>query len=549
MHSCILVDCTLRDGGYYNEWDFDLELIHDYLDAMVALNVDFVEVGFRSLINNGFKGGCAYSSDLFLKGLNIPEELNGKIGVMINGSELFLEEGEANSFEDKNSHLIQVLSKLFAPKESSPVTLVRIACHMNEFEFCLPASVWLKSQGYRVGFNLMQIADRGLSEITELARKARDFPIDVLYFADSMGSLTPKNTREIVQALQLGWHGALGIHTHDNMGQAISNSMQALESGVAWVDSTVTGMGRGAGNAQTEYLYLTLQSCQIKKSNPTKLFELIRKYFKPMQLSYGWGMNPYYFLAGKYAIHPSYVQEMLSDNRYSEEDILAVINHLKVEGGKKFNAHTLESARQFYSGPPSGNWSPADFIQGKEVLIIGTGPGVRKYTTALENFIRIHRPFVIVLNTQKDISAELIDVRAACHPVRLLADCQEHLLLPQPLITPASMLPDDVRFELENKKLFDFGLSICKEQFEFNASTCILPTPLVVGYVLAIATSGKSSGVFLAGFDGYPDGDPRNEETNKVFEQYQSLQDAIELTFITPTKYRVNKASIYSYIN
>ena len=83
-----LLDCTLRDGGYYNNWEFDLDLVNDYLQAMDKLKMDFVEIGFRSLKKNGFKGGFAYSTDEFLNCLKIPKKLNSKIGVMINGSEI-----------------------------------------------------------------------------------------------------------------------------------------------------------------------------------------------------------------------------------------------------------------------------------------------------------------------------------------------------------------------------------------------------------------------------------------------------------------------------
>jgi 4-hydroxy 2-oxovalerate aldolase len=70
-----LIDCTLRDGGYYNDWDFEPELVQDYLLAMDALQIDFVEIGFRSLKNDGFKGGCAFSTDAFLSSLAIPPGL------------------------------------------------------------------------------------------------------------------------------------------------------------------------------------------------------------------------------------------------------------------------------------------------------------------------------------------------------------------------------------------------------------------------------------------------------------------------------------------
>ncbi len=547
--SIYILDCTLRDGGYYNAWDFRPELISDYLNAMEALNVDFVEIGLRSLKNEGFKGGCAFSTDSFLNGLAIPEQLTNKIGVMINGSELVLKQPGLVNVNLHNTHLHTVLSKLFVSKNQSPVSLVRIACHVHEFADCLPAATWLKDQGYRVGFNLMQVADRSLDEITTLAKQANNYPIDVLYFADSMGSLSPLQTSQIVKAFQKGFSGALGIHTHDNMRQAIANTLQGIEDGVTWVDSTVTGMGRGPGNAQTEYLSITIEHLRTQKGNPTKLFELIRKHFKPMQEQYGWGTNPYYYLAGKYGIHPSYIQEMMQDARYNDEDILAVIQHLKVEGGKKFSLNTLESARHFYSGEPRGSWNPAESIQGRDVLIIGTGPGVKAHREAIESYIQTHKPYVIALNTQQNIAQDLIDVRAACHPVRLLADCQEHLKLPQPLITPASMLPEDIQQALKSKELYDYGIAIDPEGFEFHSNYCTLPTSLVVAYALAIATSGQAKRVLLVGFDGYSGDDPRTKEMDSLLRHYKASTQSIEMVSLTPTRYEISTSSIYAQEN
>ena len=544
-----LLDCTLRDGGYYNDWDFSLELIHDYLMSMAALQVDYVEIGFRSLKNEGFKGGCAFSTDSFINSLLVPLELKEKIGVMINGSELILKQSDVEiDNEAQIEYQRQVLVRMFTSKKQSPVTLVRIACHVHELKDCLPATVWLKEHGYLVGLNLMQIADRTVKEITHLAQLASQYPIDTLYFADSMGSLNPEQVSHIIQAFKEGYSGELGIHTHDNMGQAIANSLQAVKEGVTWIDSTVTGMGRGAGNAQTEYLCIALADNRNSKGNYTKLFELVHKYFNPLKTQYGWGENPYYYLAGKYGIHPSYIQEMLTDCSYSEEDILAVIDHLKSEGGKKFSLGTLGSARNFYLGNPRGSWNPADLMKNKHVLIVGTGPSVVNHRLAIEAYIKAHKPFVMALNTQKNLDENLINIRAACHPVKLLADCNEHLKLPQPLVVPSSMLPEEVKQELSKKQLLDFGIAVKFETFEFHENYCILPTSLVMTYALAIATSGQAKRIYLVGFDGYENGDPRNEETDKLFQVYKQSHDALPLISLTPTCYALSKTSIYGLI-
>ena len=527
------LDCTLRDGGYYNAWDFPQPLIQQYLQAMVAAGVDAVELGFRSLKNDGFKGACAYTTDNFLSSLEIPDQLT--IGVMINGSELV-----------NDVALEEVLTQLFpASSTESPVDLVRIACHVHEFEQALEAASWLKEQGFLVGFNLMQVANCDEFDIKSLARLASQYRIDVLYFADSMGSMTPDDTVKIIKWLRSEWVGAMGIHTHDNLGLALSNTLRALDEGVTWIDSTVTGMGRGPGNARTEELAIEVAERRNQALDLVPLMALLRQHFKPMQFSYGWGTNPYYYLAGKYCIHPTYIQEMLNDSRYDEEDVLAVIGHLRQDGGKKFNWSTLDVARHFYHGTPSGNWSPISLLKGQEVLLLGTGPGAIEHGVALEQFIKTNKPFVIALNTQTAIKAELIDMRVACHPVRLLADCGTHAKLPQPLITPYSMLPENVQLALSGKEVFDFGLNVQADTFFFKDTYCTIPTSLVAAYALAIAASGQARRVLMAGFDGYKGEDLRNYEMSNLLKQFQKANGSVEIQCITPSRYDIPCKSIY----
>ena len=531
----LFLDCTLRDGGYYNAWDFNASLIELYLESMSAAGIDTVELGFRSLKSNGFNGACAYTSDEFLETLSIPSSLS--IGVMVNGNELI-------SPEASQRELLQALFPL--PAEKACFSLVRIACHAHEFRDALPAANWLSDRGFTVGFNLMQIADKCESEVVGLAKEATCYPVDVLYFADSMGGMSPEQTAQIVGWIRQAWSGPLGIHTHDNMGLALQNSLRALDEGATWVDSTVTGMGRGPGNARTEELVIEMAERRGVAVNMVPLMRLIREYFKPMQEQYGWGTNSYYYLAGKYAIHPTYIQEMLNDSRYDEEDILAVIEHLRIEGGRKFNLNTLDAARHFYHDGVAGSWDPAEMMKGREVLLLGSGPGVARHRGAVESYIRRKKPLVVALNTQSAIGGGGIDLRVACHPVRLLADCEAHTRLPQPLVTPFSMLPEDVKASLSGKKTLDFGLKVEPEGFKFGRLYCSVPTSLVIAYALAIVTSGKAARVLMAGFDGYGADDPRSQEMQNLLTLYQSNAEAVPLVAVTPSRYTLPAQSIYA---
>ncbi len=530
------LDCTLRDGGYYNSWNFDEAQISSYLKAMAALPVDIIEIGFRLFpyVEKGFMGGCAYSTDEYLETLSLPENCPS-LAIMINGSDII----------KYNDGVESAISNLFKDASKSLVKMVRLACHVNQLEEVLPAINVLKKLGYMTTINLMQIAGLDAEYIEGLSEKCSKYPIDVLYFADSLGSMNAEDVDLTIKALRKHWKKDIGFHGHNNMERALPNTIRAIELGVKWVDSTVLGMGRGPGNTCTEYLAIELKTRFGRKINYTPLLELLADEFYKMKEMYGWGPNPFYFLAGKYGIHPTYIQEMMNNSRYDEQDILAVIEHLRIEGGKHYSLDTMESARKFYSGIPRGTWKPETIFKDKEVLILGSGPGVKNHRKEIIRFIKKRDIIVLALNTQEKVDQTLIDYRIACHPVRLLADCDEHKNLSQPLITPVSMLPLDVRESLEGKDLFDFGIGLEDKKFEYSDTFCIISNSLVFSYALAVINSGKAKSIFMAGFDGYLTDDPRQFEMEKFLTIYNSSK-SIELVSITPTRYSIKIKSVYS---
>lgn len=531
------LDCTLRDGGYYNNWEFNEELVQAYLFAMAEAKVDYVELGLRSKNNNTYKGAWAYTTDTYLSRFDIAPTLG--VGVMVNGVELV---GNGVVMEE-------VLQELF-PNDAthSRVDLVRIACHAHEFKAALHAVPWLKARGFKVGFNLMQIAEYSEQQILDLIAEAAKFDFDALYFADSMGSMLPSDAVNYVQLFATYWKGAIGIHTHDNMGYALQNTLKSIESGVRWIDSTVTGMGRGPGNAKTEELVLALGAFEKNDVNLVPLMQLVERSFIPMQKEYGWGKNAFYFLSGKYGIHPTYIQSMIADQRFNESDILSVIDYLRDKESSKYSASTLEQARNSFQGVAKGNWNAAESISNESILILGSGPKLINYSRELKEFVQKKKPYVISLNAEKKIDDSLIHTRSACNFMRLLADVNKHLKHNQPLITPFSNLSQDLQITLGSKTIFDFGMQVKPGHFEITETSCVVPNNLVISYTLAIAAASKVNTIYLAGFEGYTADDPRRKEMDQVFELFTTQFGHIHIYSITPTKYNIESRSIYAYL-
>ena len=531
-----VLDCTLRDGGYYNNWNFSIHLINKYLKVMSDIKVDYVEIGFRSLERKEFRGPCAYTTDQFLNDLKIPKTL--KLGVMINGAELIKE----NTLK-RNTLLV---SSLFKKAKFSKVKLVRIASHYSELSKVMPVASKIKSLGYKVAINLMQISDRTENEIKQFCDLAKKYNMDAVYFADSTGSLNRYQTLEIVKNFKKNWKADLGIHAHDNMDMAMENAMMALNNGVSWIDSTVLGMGRGPGNVKTENLVFEIEKKFKRKVNYSSLIKLIEDDFIPMKNKYGWGSNVYYYLSGLYGIHPSFIQGMLSAKNFSSDEILAVIDNLKTEGGKKFSNDLINTYKQYFIGKGNGKYEPLKNIKNKDVLILGSGPGVKEHKIALESFIKKYKPFVIALNTQNSINSKLINTRAVCNTLRLLTDHKSFKHLPQKLILPYQRLSNLIKDKFKKVNKLDFGVEVKNNTFRFMKSSAIIPNTLAISYALGIANSGKAKRIYIAGFDGYEAEDPKRREMDELFSLYQSLKKKSELTSITPTKYKIESTSVYA---
>ena len=239
----MILDCTLRDGGYYVNWDFDPETVRKYLVAVATAKIEIVEIGFRFLPAKKFLGAFAYSTDVYLRSINLPNNL--LISVMVNASEII------NCSEGINN----AVNQLFTSKIDSPVDIVRIAVNIGDIKQCKKIADILSNLGYRVFINIMQIDLISHKELAKISSLIKSWDtVEVLYIADSFGNLDPDNVKKIINIIKNGWLGSIGIHAHDNKGLAVQNTVAALNAGALYFDSTIYGMGRGAGNARTEYL-------------------------------------------------------------------------------------------------------------------------------------------------------------------------------------------------------------------------------------------------------------------------------------------------------
>ena len=232
----------------------------------------------------------------------------------------------------------------------------------------------------------MQITEQSENNIIAAVKKIKEAKPNVLYFADSLGAMNAEGVSKYIKAIKTQWDGEIGIHTHNNLGKAVSNSIEAIEKGATWIDSTVTGMGRGPGNSETEYMLIEMSKFSKKKYNLLPITKIINKYFEPLKTKYKWGPNPFYYLAGKHGIHPTYIQEMLTI-KMDEDEILEAIKQLKNKEGNKYDVNLVKSEFQKPIKLNKGNWLPKNKLKNKEILLLSSGPKLHEFKKEIEKFI------------------------------------------------------------------------------------------------------------------------------------------------------------------
>ncbi|OCH11928.1 pyruvate carboxyltransferase [Aliivibrio sp. 1S165] len=530
-----ILDCTLRDGGYYNHWDFSSEVVDAYLTAVAKAKIDYVELGLRNYPNAIYSGPFAYTTEEFLATLHLPE---GPIyGVMV----------DAKTILDSGKSVCDSINDLFIPAAESKIALVRVAAHFAEAEQCNEIICLLKDMGYIVGLNLMQAGGKPAELIASKVQFVSKSEPDVIYFADSLGNMNTDEVTRIANIIKDNWCGDIGIHTHNNMGQAMSNTMAAYANDVAWLDVTVTGMGRGAGNAQTESLLAEFDG--NSKYLPNAVYELVIRHFEPMQRKYGWGSSLLYYLGAKNDIHPTYIQNMLSNPNYGTEEIVGAIEHLKkLEGTTSYNGDVLEEALTVGSinKPTESNSDLSGIFAKREVLLITNTPNTLKHKIAVETYIKTRKPIVIGVNSTHCIDSDYFDYFAVSHNSKFLSESRGYSNITKPVFLPQNRFDDEELKSLKNLDFVDYGIVIDKNQFSIYSNYCMLPYDNTAAYALSIAVIGQAEKISLIGFDGYDMTDRRQMEMNDIFSMLNSHFNNVSIQALTPTTYPVKNGSIYA---
>lgn len=294
-----VLDCTLRDGGLVNNFRFTDEFVKALYQVNVQAGVDYMEFGYKAS-KDIFKvedfGKWKFCDEEAIREIVGNNETDLKIAVMT-------DVGRTDYKKD------------IIDRKDSVIDLVRTATYIHQIPSAIEMIEDAKNKGYETSANLMAVSkvnDKDLENGLELLANSC---VDVIYLVDSFGAFYPEQIRRLADiylniAAKTG--KKIGIHAHNNQNLAFANTIEGLTAGISYLDATVCGMGRGAGNCFMESLLAFLKNPRYKLS---VIMDFIEKYMLQMKKDYDWGFDIPYLLTGIFNSHPSSAINFIKEGR------------------------------------------------------------------------------------------------------------------------------------------------------------------------------------------------------------------------------------------
>lgn len=509
-----LLDCTIRDGGYYTNWDFEKGLVNQYLASMESLPVDYIEIGYRSIPLKNYYGKYFYLPVYEIE--DIKKRSSKKLVIILNEKDIRVE------------HLEELLTPL-----KGLVDMVRIALDPQYLGRALKLAEGIKKLGFEVGFNVMYMSKwkQFGNFVTDL--KNVDAVADYFYMVDSYGGVYPQDVKDTIDLVKSNTSCPVGFHGHNNLELALINSITAMENGAAIIDSTVWGMGRGAGNLKTELMLSVLNSKYGVQVDFNALGNLVNA-FDGLLKKYEWGTNLPYMISGSNSLPQKDVMDWVTTRFYSFNSIIRALQNQKADVKDNENLPLFTFDEEV-----------------EEVLILGGGSSAGEHAEDILQFIEAKKDMLVINASSKNagqykgISNSQIFCLVGSEGHRLervfenLGDFNGKCVLPPYPRKMGTYVPSIIRDKAYELEKIEFS-----DKFTDSHTALALQTALSVG----------AKRVYIIGYDGYMNVPVTSkeriltEENEFLFTSFQEKTGRV-LQTLTPSNYKsLQPISLYTIL-
>lgn len=326
-----LLDCTLRDGGYVNNWEFGRENIRQIIKNLVSAKLDYIECGFlKNTIYNSDYSLFDSFSDLFEF---LPEKSDSVYTLMVNFGEIRIEK---------------------IPQCEADNIGIRVAFKKENFNEAIEFCRQIKEKGYKLFINPQQTIIYNTSEILNLIEKVNEIKPYAFTIVDTSGSMKKQDVLSLFYMAEkhLNKNINLGFHSHNNLKLSFSNAQALMEQyteRTLIIDTTVFGMGRGAGNICSEHMTKYLNDNYGGEYNLLPILKTIDEQINPIFRKTPWGYSVPYYLAALNYCHPNYAKFLIEKKSVSVDVINDILQRIpqdkKSTYDEKFISKMLEETK------------------------------------------------------------------------------------------------------------------------------------------------------------------------------------------------------------
>jgi 4-hydroxy 2-oxovalerate aldolase len=290
-----VLDCTIRDGGLINKWQFSDETVRKVFLALAGSGIDYMEIGYKSsekYFSRAEHGAWKFCTEEDIKRIVGEVDTKMKLSTM--------------------ADIGRIDSEDIPLKKDSILDMIRVACYTKEIDKGIALAHECLNKGYEATINLMAVSKVLEKDLDEALNDLSKSDVPVVYLVDSFGSLYSEQIHFLAKKYFQALPGKeLGIHTHNNQQLAFANTIEAIIAGVNRLDATLYGMGRGAGNCPLELLLSFLKN---PKFDIRPLIEVIQEIFIPMKTEIEWGYHIPYLITGVLNEHPRSAMKIMAQN-------------------------------------------------------------------------------------------------------------------------------------------------------------------------------------------------------------------------------------------
>jgi 4-hydroxy 2-oxovalerate aldolase len=393
MRDIQLLDCTLRDGGYVNDWEFGHNNLISIYERLVDAGVDMIEVGFlddrrpydwnRSIFPNTESVDRIWAST---------RKRPTMVVAMIDYGTC-----DIANLQPADETMVDVIRVIFKK-------------HLRQeaIEYCRQ----VKALGYKVCAQLVSVTTYTEEELADLIALVNDVEPYAVSMVDTYGLLNPRELRRIYKQLDNGVKPGIriGFHAHNNFQLAYANCIAFLEyesKHDLLVDGTLYGMGKSAGNAPLELLIMELNNHYEKHYDVHPVLEAIEESIMDFYQKSPWGYKMFFYLSAENGVHPSYVSDYQQKRNLSLSDMDAVLGEIQPQEKKllydrSVSEKTYENYRQSELVAVEDTEKLRNELTGQDILLIGPGKNIKLQADKVEQYIKNHHPLTISINYLPD---------------------------------------------------------------------------------------------------------------------------------------------------